>query len=102
VPGYTFSPAKPNELIEIYANGFGPTNVLVVSGAISQGGSLVPMPTVKIGGITATVQFAGLTFPGEFQFNVIVPAGLGNGDQAIVATYNGVSTQAGTMLTVHN
>ena len=29
------------------------------------------------------VQFAGLVRPGEFQFNVVVPAVLGNGDQAI-------------------
>jgi len=33
---------------------------------------------------------------------VVVPGGLGNGDQAITATYNGASTQAGTLLTVHN
>ena len=40
--------------------------------------------------------------PGEFQFNVVVPAGLANGDQPITATYNGVSTQAGALLTVHH
>jgi hypothetical protein len=28
--------------------------------------------------------------------------GLGNGDQAIIATYNGASAQAGTLLAVHN
>ena len=43
-----------------------------------------------------------LVRPSQFQFNVVVPAGLGNGDQAITATYNGASTQAGTLLTVHN
>ena len=67
-----------------------------------QSGVLTPMPAVTIGGVAATVQFAGLVGPGEFQFNVVVPAGLGNGDQAITATYNGASTQAGTFLTVHN
>jgi len=57
---------------------------------------------VTIGGVPATVQFAGLVGPGEFQFNVVVPPGLGNGDQTITAAYNGASTQAGTLLTVHN
>ena len=39
--------------------------------------------------------------PGEFQFNVVVPSSLANGDQPVTATYNGLTTQAGTLLTVH-
>jgi uncharacterized protein (TIGR03437 family) len=100
-PGLT-TPAKPGETIEIYADGFGATNSPVQSGSVMQSGVLTPAPVVRIGGVAATVQFAGLVGPGEFQFNVVVPAGLGNGDQAITATYNGASTQAGTLLTVHN
>jgi hypothetical protein len=50
---------------------------------------------------TATVAFAGLVAPGEFQFNVVVPSSLANGDQPVTATYNGLTTQAGTLLTVH-
>jgi uncharacterized protein (TIGR03437 family) len=100
-PGLT-TPAKPGETIAIYADGFGATNSPVQSGSVMQSGVLTPVPAVTIGGVAATVQFAGLVGPGEFQFNVVVPAGLGNGDQAITATYNGASTQAGTLLTVHN
>ena len=100
-PGVT-TPAKPGETIVIYADGFGPTNSPVQSGSVMQSGVLTPAPVVTIGGVAAMVQFAGLAGPGEFQFNVVVPAGLGNGDQAITATYNGASTQAGTLLTVHN
>ena len=81
---------------------FGATNSPVQSGSVMQSGVLTPVPRVTIGGVVAVVQFAGLVGPGEFQFNVVVPAGLGNGDQAIVATYNGASTQTGTLLTVHN
>ena len=58
------------------------------------------LPVIKIGGLPATVQFAGLVAVGEFQFNVVVPAALANGDQPITATYNGLSTQSGTLLTV--
>ena len=57
---------------------------------------------IKIGGATATVQFAGLVSPGEFQFNVVVPSNTPDGDQPITATYNGLSTQAGTLLTVQH
>jgi uncharacterized protein (TIGR03437 family) len=48
------------------------------------------------------VQFAGLVSVGQYQFNVVVPLGLGNGDQSIVATYGGRTTQAGTLITIHN
>jgi uncharacterized protein (TIGR03437 family) len=96
------TPVKPGEAIAIYADGFGATNSPVQSGSVLQSGVLTPAPAVTIGGVPAVVQFAGLIGPGEFQFNVVVPAGLGNGDQAIMATYNGASTQAGTLLTVHN
>jgi uncharacterized protein (TIGR03437 family) len=100
-PGET-TPAKPGETVEIYADGFGATNLPVQSGSVMQSGVLTPGPVVTIGGVAATVQFAGLVAPGEFQFNVVVPAKLGNGDQAIIATYNGASTQAGTLLTIQN
>lgn len=46
------------------------------------------------------MQYAGLVFPGEFQFNVVVPSSLPDGDHAISATYNGVTTQTGFLLTV--
>ena len=49
-----------------------------------------------------TVQFAGLVAPGEFQFNVVVPSNLANGDQPITATYGGQNTQAGTLITIQN
>jgi uncharacterized protein (TIGR03437 family) len=98
--GYT-SPARPGETVVIYANGFGPTSVAAVSGSETQSGTLSPLPAIRIGGAPATVQFAGLVVPGEFQFNVVVPASLANGDQPITATYNGLSTQTGTLITVH-
>ncbi|MBS1858978.1 MAG: hypothetical protein JST11_26635 [Acidobacteria bacterium] len=99
-PGAT-SPAAPGETIVVYANGFGPTSTPVVSGSVTQGGVLSPLPTVKIGGAAATVQFAGLVLPGEFQFNVVVPPNAPDGDQAITATFAGQSTQAGTLITIH-
>jgi uncharacterized protein (TIGR03437 family) len=98
-PGLT-TPAQPGETIVLYANGFGPTSTPVVSGSETQSGTLSPVPAITIGGVPATVTFAGLVAPGEFQFNVIVPPSLGNGDQPTMATYNGLTTQAGTLITV--
>ena len=98
-PGLS-TPAQPNEIVVLYANGFGATNVPVQSGSVTQSGMLSPLPVVKIGGITALVQFAGLSAVGEFQFNVVVPANTPNGDQPITATYGGLTTQAGTLITI--
>ena len=64
-------------------------------------GTLSPLPEIKIGGLTADVQFAGLNItPGEFQFNLVVPPSVSNGDQSITATYRGVTTQSGALITI--
>lgn len=91
-PGST-TPAKPGEVIVVFANGFGNASAPVVSGSENQSGILSPLPVVKIGGVTATVSFAGLVFPGEYQFNVQVPTGLADGDQEITASYGGRALQ---------
>jgi len=98
-PGLT-TPAKPGETIVMYANGFGSTSTPVVSGSVTQSGTLSPRPVITIGGVAATVTFAGLVSPGEFQFNVVVPTSVANGDQPTMAMYNGLTTQAGTLITV--
>lgn len=98
-PGST-TPAKPGETVVLYANGFGPTSVQVVGGSETQSGTLSPLPAISIGGIAATVSFAGLVAPGEFQFNVVVPAGVPSGDNAITATYNGAEASPVGLITV--
>ena len=100
-PGST-KPAKPGEVILLYGNGFGPTSTPVASGSSVQSGTLSPLPVVMVGGAAATVQFAGLAAPGEFQFNVAVPPGTPDGDQPITATYGGLTTQAGTAITIQH
>ncbi len=96
------TPAQPGETIVMYANGFGAVSTPVVSGSETQSGTLSPMPVITIGGVAATVTFAGLVAPGEFQFNVVVPPSLANGDQPTMAMYNGLTTQAGTLITVQH
>jgi uncharacterized protein (TIGR03437 family) len=98
-PGLT-SPAVPGETVVLYANGFGTTSKTVISGSVTQSGSLSPYPAITIGGQPATVLYAGLVAPGEFQFNVVVPASLATGDQQITADYGGLTTQVGAMVTI--
>jgi uncharacterized protein (TIGR03437 family) len=46
------------------------------------------------------VTFAGLVAAGQFQFNVVVPSTLADGDQPISASYNSVATKSGTLITI--
>jgi uncharacterized protein (TIGR03437 family) len=98
-PGFS-TPATPAETIIIYGNGFGTTSQPILGGSVAQGGTLSPLPVIKVGGLQANVTFAGLVSPGLYQFNVDLPASLPDGDATITASYNGSTTQAGTLLTI--
>jgi uncharacterized protein (TIGR03437 family) len=95
-PGST-TPATPGEVVTFYGNGFGQTSPPLVSGSETQTGILPAQPVVKIGGISATVQYAGVVAPGLYQLNVMVPPSVPAGDAALVATYNGVSSNTATI-----
>ncbi len=102
-PGYSV-PANPGETIIIYADGFGPVNPPVVSGSLTQSGTLPVTPSIRIDGTLVQpnpVSFAGLISPGLFQFNVTLPTNLSAGDHMIQATNSqGFTTQPGTLITV--
>jgi uncharacterized protein (TIGR03437 family) len=98
-------PAKPGETIVLFGTGFGPTTPAIPPGQIVSGFANLADPTalrIRIGGTEATVPFAGLVAAGEFQFNVTVPFGLSNGDQAIVADIGGQSSQPLLFIPVQN
>ena len=99
-PGYTFTPAKPGETVVLYAVGFGQTNPPITD-QLSGAGPLPSLPSVTIGVLPATVTYAGLSGTGLYQLNVVVPLSAPNGDLALSALYNGVSTQTGVAITVH-
>ena len=96
------TPAHPGEEIMLYANGFGATSVPVQAGSSIQSGTLAPLPVIRVGNIVANVKFAGLVAPGEFQFNIVVPPSLPNGDQSVTATFSGLTTPAANLITIHN
>jgi uncharacterized protein (TIGR03437 family) len=92
------TPAKPGETIVLYGTGFGPTNPAVAAGKPTTQIANVTTPfTVTIGAVPASVSFAGLIppFADLFQFNVQVPSGVADGDQAVVVQIGGVSSLSG-------
>ena len=98
-PGLS-TPARPGENIALYANGFGVTTVPAVSGSVTQSGVLSPLPTVQIGGVAASVTFAGLVNVGQYQFNVVVPPSTGSGNHKVTATLNGLTSQGNASIFV--
>ncbi len=100
-PGLTTVPAQPGENVSIFATGFGQP-ATPITNQLTGAGALPVNPTITIGGTPATVTFAGLVAPGEYQFNVVIPPNAPNGDLPLVATYQGNTTQAGAVITVHN
>ena len=100
VPGYTFTPAQPEEAILLFGTGFGVPDAALTEGSATQQGSLGSLPAITIGGSPATVQYAGVIGPGLYQFNVLVPAAAANGDNVVSAMYAGASTPAGAVIPV--
>lgn len=98
VPGAVIgqsNPAKRGLPIIVYANGLGPVDNPVASGDPSPAQPLARtgvLPSVTIGGSTATVAFSGLT-PGSvglYQLNVVVPADAQTGTQQMKISIGGI------------
>ena len=98
-PGFTV-PAQAGNIILLYSTGFGPTTPSTNFGETFSGAPpTANTVTCTIGGVPATVQFAGLVAPGEYQFNILVPA-LPSGDNLVVLKVGGITTQANAYLAV--
>jgi uncharacterized protein (TIGR03437 family) len=89
------------DIVALYGTGFGPTSSTVATGVVFTGAFATNNPvTVTIGGVPAEVLFAGLVGPGLYQINVRVPASLADGDQSVIASVSGLSTQSTALLKV--
>jgi uncharacterized protein (TIGR03437 family) len=100
LPGVATRPAQPGETIQLYGTGFGPTNpALPTAQLVSTPSVLANQIQVTVGGMPATVAYAGLVESGTYQLNVTVP-NLPNGDAPVVATIGGVTSQTGVSITV--
>jgi uncharacterized protein (TIGR03437 family) len=105
VPGAR--PARPGEIVSLYATGFGDTNPQVAAGQLASGQASLTNPVIVTIGTTtlsaSQVQYAGLTpgsISGLYQFNVQVPPGTPNGAVPVSISINGVTTQTGATIPV--
>jgi uncharacterized protein (TIGR03437 family) len=101
------NPAARGSVISIYATGEGQTSPEGVTGSVTPSNTKAPMlpVTVTIGGIGATVQYAG-SAPGEvaglLQVNAVVPPGVSRGVAVpVTVSVGGIASQAGVTIAVN-
>jgi uncharacterized protein (TIGR03437 family) len=99
----TRAPVAVGEVIQIYCTGLGLTQPPAVSGSATPTGTLylaASPVTAKVGGVNATVQFAGLApgFVGLYQVNVAIPSGVAPGSAvSLVLTQDGRDSNTVTL-----
>lgn len=91
------SPLRSGESVYFYVAGLGAVDHTPATGEAAPRNPLaraLTNPVVTIAGQIAELQFAGLApdFVGVYQVNVVVPAGLPSGDQAMVVTSQGATS----------
>lgn len=97
VPGRS-RPANRGEFLSIYCTGLGAVSNQPQTGAASPGNPLpaaAVLPTVSIGGVQATPDFAGLApgFVGLYQINVKIPSNVSPGSAVpVTITSSGVTS----------
>jgi uncharacterized protein (TIGR03437 family) len=89
------SPAKPGDVVSLYATGLVPT----AAGVLPSLPRLIENVTATIGGLPATVQYAGLVGPGLFLINMVVPA-VSAGNQPIFIDSNSVPSPVGVSIPI--
>ena len=97
-PANFTTPAKPDETIQLYGTGFGPTSPLIANGIQTDKiYNLSPIPMATLNNQPATVTFAGLIPPLSqiYQVNVTIPPGTPDGDWPLVVTVGGIPSASG-------
>src|SRR5580704_10136903 len=98
--GPSTTPAHPQEVVIVYAIGFGLPTTSLVDGSAAQSGSLPVLPTCEIGGTPANVTTAVLVSPGLYALFVTVPGGEITGDRLLSCSYQSATTPAGSLIAV--
>lgn len=105
IAGANFAPAKPKDILTLYATGFGATDPGFAAGELPGGAARVTGSIqVTVGGVVldpSQILYAGVTQnAGLYQLNIVVPDAVADGDQAVVVTIGGVASPAGAFFTV--
>jgi hypothetical protein len=87
IAGANFRRAVPGDRLLLYGIGFGATTPAVGAGSIAPPLAALPNAQVRVGGVAALLEYAGLTggLVGLYQFNLVVPAGV-TGDVPLTLT----------------
>src|SRR5438105_7150065 len=97
------TPATPGETIVLFGTGFGVTTPPAVSGAVVSTAAPLPLtPAILFDNIPGKVVFAGLSGAGLYQFNVVVPSGLPDGDVPVVVSNGGYTTPGLVLTSIKN
>jgi uncharacterized protein (TIGR03437 family) len=99
----TTVPARPGEVIILWATGFGATTPAAPSGQVVPAGLFtVNGVTVTLGGQPVTALGTALSpgLAGVYQIAIQLPSNLPNGDYEVVATVTGSMSPASVLLTV--
>src|ERR1035437_8914172 len=99
ISGVATVPAKPGDTILLFGTGFGPTTPPSPIGQLVKVSPLANQVTVRIGGVAADTQFAGIVSPGLYQFNVVVP-NVPVGDNMVSMVIGNSSSQPNAFLAV--
>ena len=97
-----FNPAAPGESLSLYAVGLGATNPVVSTGSpapVTPAAPTVATPSLTVGGIAASVQFAGAApaQTGIYLVQFTLPSNVPGGNQPIVLSIGGADSQMLTL-----
>jgi uncharacterized protein (TIGR03437 family) len=97
------NPAQRGSYITVYGIGLGAVAPSAVAGQVPPASplSLVVNPVAaSIGGVPATVSFAGLApgYAGLYQINILVPDGVAGGAQEVIVSNANVASQNGLVI----
>ena len=85
------APAHPGDQLIVYAVGLGPTSPPTATGPTTASNQTAGKVTVTVGGVPATIFYAGLATAPLYQINFLVPAGV-QGTVPLVVGIGGVSS----------
>jgi uncharacterized protein (TIGR03437 family) len=95
ISGRLTRPAKPGDIVIIYASGLGPVTTTPADGESAPNSPRTTvLPVVTVGGMTAEVQFSGLNsqFIGLYQINIVIPASAPTGIVPLQIEIGGVTS----------
>lgn len=96
------NPARAGETVVIFVTGLGQTSPPITDGQQGVNSKTNGTVTVSVGGLAATVQYAGQApgFAGLYQVNAVVPASLTTGTYNVAVGISGVQSNTVTSNTV--